>query len=70
MSDPFGEFQQVEEKKLEATDAPNAVSNYFAKEREKLEKPESFNILAGSFRPEFRETAEKHFQQRYLKVIS
>jgi len=63
--DPFAEFQQVEEKKVELEDnPPEAVSNYLEKERKLLERPSNFNHVSKCFAPEFRPTAEKHFMQR------
>jgi predicted transcriptional regulator len=64
MSDPFAEFEQVEEKTLEASDAPQAVSNYLKEERQKLEKVSSFSELRACFPEDVQKAAEEAFHQR------
>lgn len=61
--DPFAEFEQVEEKKVDGQ-APQAISNYIEEERQKLQKVSSFSQLKDCFPAEFQETAEKAFYKR------
>merc|ERR1712130_643076 len=70
MADPFAEFEQVEEQKVEG-DAPTAVSKYLEEERKKLTKAASFSEVKNFFPPEVQEKAETHFykrQQHYGRI--
>jgi len=62
--DPFAEFQQVEEKKLEGEVAPEAITNYIEEERSKLMRAESFEQLKECFPVELQEKAERDFRKR------
>jgi len=62
--DPFAEFEQVEEKKLQADLAPEVITNYIEEERSKLMKVESFEQLRDCFPAEIQEKAEKDFRKR------
>jgi len=64
MSDPFAEFEQVEEKKLHESEAPQAISNYIEEERKKMNKAASFSQLKDYFPESHREKAEEHFVKR------
>jgi len=63
-TDPFAEFEQVEEKKIDEQEAPQAISNYIEEERRKMNKAASFEQLANLFSEEHQEQAEKDFQKR------
>jgi len=64
MADPFAEFEQVEEQKVEG-DAPTAVSKYLEEERKKLKKAASFSEVKNFFPPEVQDKAEAHFHKRH-----
>lgn len=67
MGDPFAEFAQVEEKKLEG-EAPKVVSSYLEEERKKLEKAASFSELKDCFPKEFQARAEEQFYKRFVET--
>ena len=64
MSDPFAEFEQVSEKKIEQGAEPEAVKQFFEQEQKKTVRPNNFSQLQNSFPPERQEQAEKDFLQR------